>query len=69
MASNPAGDVLGVGIGLQNVLALDVDALEGAVDRRIKHVRDAKPRLMVERDAPKAFEHLPGRIVRDMPVA
>ncbi len=27
------------GIGLENVLALDIEALEGAVDRRIEHVR------------------------------
>ena len=61
--------MLGVGIGLQNVLALYVDALEAAVDGRVEHVRDAKPWLMVEGNAPKAFEHLAGCIVRNMPVA
>ena len=46
-------DMLGVGIGLQDVLALDVDALEGAVDRGVEHVGDAQARLVVERDAPQ----------------
>ena len=50
------GDVMGVGVGLQDVLALDVDALERAVDRGIEHVGDAQARLLVERARPKRFE-------------
>ena len=47
------GDMLGVGIGLQDVLALDVEALERAVDGGVEHVGDAQARLGVERDAPQ----------------
>ena len=39
------GDMLRVGIGLHDVLALDVEALEGAVDRGVEHVGDAQARL------------------------
>ena len=45
--------MLRVGIGLQDVLALDVEALERAVDRGVEHVGDAQARLRVERDAPQ----------------
>ena len=48
----PGGDVLGVGIGLQDVLALDVEALEGALDRGVEHVGDAQARLGIERRRP-----------------
>ena len=47
-------DMLRVGIGLQDVLALDVEALERAVDRGIEHVGDAQARLGLERHAPIA---------------
>ena len=42
----------GVGIGLKNILALDVNALEGAFDGGVQHVRNAQARLLIERDAP-----------------
>ena len=61
--------MLGVGVGLQDVLALDVDALERAVDRGVEHVGDAQARLLVERHAPSALEQRARRIVRDVPVA
>ena len=41
-------DMLGVGIGLGDVLALDEEALEGAVDGGVEHVGDAQARLGVE---------------------
>jgi len=37
------GDVLGVGIGLENVLALDVKALESAVDGGVEHIGMRSP--------------------------
>ena len=40
------------GIGLGDVLALDVQALERAVERRVEHVRNAQARLGVERRRP-----------------
>ena len=50
----PGRDVLRVRVGLQDVLALDVDALERAVDRGVEHVGDAQARLLVERARPTA---------------
>ena len=47
-------DVLRVGIGLGDVLALHVEALERAVDRLVDHVGDAQARLVAERHAPQA---------------
>ena len=37
--------MLGVGIGLENVLALDVEALESAVDGGVEHIGDAQAGL------------------------
>ncbi len=62
-------DVMRVGVGLQDVLTLDVDAAIGAVDRRVEHVVDAHPRLGFEMDAPVFLEHFAGRGVGDMAVA
>ena len=58
-----------VGIRLGDVLALQVEALERAVDRLVHHVGDAQARLVAELHAPESLEHLPGRVVRDVPVA
>ncbi len=44
--------MLGVGIGLQDVFALNVDALERAFDGGIEHVGDAQARLVVELGVP-----------------
>src|SRR5580704_17550279 len=63
------GDVFGIGIGLQDVLALDVNALEAAVDRGVEHVGNAQAWLLVEGDAPVLLKHLPGRIDRNVPVS
>ena len=49
--------VLGVGVGLQDVLALDIEALEGAVDGGVEHVGNAQARLRVELDVPHRLEH------------
>jgi hypothetical protein len=65
----PGGDVMRVGVGLQNVLALDVDALEGAADRGVEHVGNAQSRLAVELHAPERFEHLAHGVGRDVTVA
>ena len=62
-------DVLRVGIGLHDVLALDVEALERAVDRGIEHVGDAQARLGIERHAPIALEQSADRVVGDMAIA
>jgi hypothetical protein len=58
-----------VGIGLKNILALDVNAAESALDGGVEHVRDAQPRLFVERDAPSLLEDRTHGVVRDVPVA
>ena len=46
------GHVLGVGVGLRDVLTLDVQALEFAVERRLEHVRNAQSRLALQAHAP-----------------
>ena len=49
-------DMRRVGVGLENILALDVNAVERAFDGRVEHVRNAQARLLVERDAPQLFK-------------
>ena len=61
--------MLGVGIGLQDVLALHVDAHEGAFDRGIEHVGNAQARLGVELDVPHRLELVAHRVARDMAIA
>ncbi len=48
------GDVMGVGVGLEDVLALDVDALERAIDGGVEHVGDAQPGLACRAACPTA---------------
>ena len=62
-------DVLGVGIGLGNVLALDVHALEFPSNRCVKHVRNAQPRMGVDRDAPIGLKTRPCGAVADVLIA
>ena len=59
----------GVGIGLQDVLALHIEAHEGALDRGVEHVRDAQARLRIELDVPQGFKLIAHRLARDVPVA
>jgi len=61
--------VLGVGIGLSDVLPLDVQTLEVPVERRLEHVRDAQSGLVLQADAPGALEQMPDGVVRDVAVA
>lgn len=61
--------VLGVGIGLQNVLALHIDAHEGAFDRGVEHVGNAQARLGVELDVPQCFELVAHGVAGDVAVA
>ena len=49
-----AYDVVGVGVGLGNVLAEDVHRLEPAVDRRVEHLRDGEALVARQIDAPRA---------------
>ena len=56
-------DMLGVGVGLQNILALTVEALEGALDRRVEHIRDAQTRFTVDFHAPEILENRANRVV------
>ncbi|MNF16693.1 hypothetical protein D3C80_2198280 [compost metagenome] len=50
-------------VGLQNILALNVDALEAAIHCRIEHIGDTQPRLVVEFHAPEFLEDVARRIV------
>ena len=69
MAASPAVTCLRVGIGLRDVLALDVDPAEGAFHRRIQHVGDAQARLRIDRHAPLGFVDRPHTGVADVAVA
>ena len=65
----PRRHMLGVGVGLQNVLALDVDGLERAIDRGVDHVGNAQAGLGIEMHAPQRLERRPRRVFRDVAVA
>jgi hypothetical protein len=63
------GHMLGVGIGLKDVLALDVDTLERAIERGVDHVGNAQAWLGIERLTPERLEHFERRRLREMAVA
>ena len=63
------GDMLGVGVGLQDVLALDVDALERAFDGGVQHVGDAQAGLVVELHAPQALIDVAHGVAGDVAIA
>ena len=63
------GDMLGVGIGLRRILALDVEGLEAAVERGLEHVGNAQARLRIDRHAPLGVELVARHLVGQMPVA
>ena len=69
IADSAADHMLGVGIGLQDVLALHVEAHEGAFDRGIEHVGNAQARLRVELDVPHRLELLAHRVAGDVAIA
>jgi hypothetical protein len=62
--------VLRVRVGLRDVLALHVQALEAAVERGVEHVGDAQARLGCRAHAPGALEQRAHRaVVGDVAVA
>ena len=63
------GHVLRVRVGLRHVLALHVQRLEAAVERRLEHVGDAQARLRLEVDAPGLAEQLARHGVGDVAIA
>src|SRR3546814_20547839 len=63
------GYMLGVGVGLNDVLALAIQALEGAAYGRIEHVRNAQARLGLQGHAPVAFKLAAHGVVGNMAVA
>ena len=63
------GDVIGVRVGLREVLALDEQPLELATDRGAEHVGDAQARLGVDGRAPACLEQRARRVVGHVPVA
>ena len=70
IARERRGDVLGVGVGLRDVLALDVEALEAAVERGVEHVGDAQARLGLAAATPQAASKMRARgVVGDVAVA
>jgi hypothetical protein len=65
----PGLDVLGVGVGLQDVLALDVDAAECAVDGRVEHVGMRRPGSGLSSTPQSFLEHVADFRAGNMPVA
>ena len=63
------GHVLGVGVGLGDILALHEQALEGAARGLVEHVGNAQAGLGIELLAPHLLEQLAGPLVRDVAVA
>ena len=61
--------MLRVGIGLGDVLTLQVESLERAVDRLVHHVGDSEARRVAQRNAPQALEDRARGVVGDVPVA
>ncbi len=61
--------MLGVGVGLQDVFALHVEAHERAFDRSVEHVGNAQARFRIELDVPHRLELVAHGVARDMPVA
>ena len=53
---HPGGDVLRVGIGLDDVLAFNVNALERSFAGGIQHVGDAQAGFVLQRNVPGFFE-------------
>ena len=62
-------DVLDVGVGLGDVLTLDVKAPEAAIQRRLEHVGDAQAGFGVEAHVPGRFEQAARARVRHVAVA
>ena len=62
-------DVLGVGVGLGDVFALNEQAPVAAIEGGIKHVGDAEPWLGIERDAPGGIEAAAHGAIRHMAIA
>src|SRR3546814_9587382 len=65
----PLRNMMRVGIGLENILALDVERAECAVDCGIEHVGDAQPRLRIDRDAPVRLEQRASCPIRNVAIA
>ena len=57
----PGGDMMGVGVGLKNILALNVDCLEHAIGCGIQHIRDAQAGFWIQRHAPFTLKQLTRR--------
>jgi len=61
--------MLGVGIGLENVLALHVKSFERPVHGRVEHIGDAQAWFFVELDPPIRLERRARRIAGNMLIA
>ena len=68
-ALQSGGHMLGVGIGLRDIFALDVNALEGALHGGVQHVGNAKARLCIHRRLPHMLEHFAHRVIRHVTIA
>ena len=58
-----------VGVGLEDILALNIDGAERAIHRRVEHVGDAQARFRIQHSAPFRLEHGAGGGIGNMPIA
>ena len=68
-ACEPSRDMPRIGIGLENVFALNVEALERPIDGSIEHVRNTQARLVIKLRTPQRLEHRVRGVFRDVAVA
>ena len=63
------GDMLDVGVGLENVLALHIQALEGTRRGRVDHVGNTQTRLLADGHAPFLLEDVAHALVGNVAIA
>ena len=63
------GHVLGIRVGLADVLAFDVEALEFAIERGLEHVRDTQARFGQQADTPVVLKAAAHARIGNMTVA
>ena len=61
--------MIGVGIRLGNVFALDKNAFKSTFDRFIQHIRNSKTRFRIKVCLPGLFKLFPNRIIGHMAIA
>jgi hypothetical protein len=53
----PCGDMLGIRVGLQDILTLNIDCLEYAINCGIEHIGYPQSGFRIDRNTPFGFKH------------